>query len=206
MKLDTGIARRVTVVGLALSLAASVHAQQEPWAESYRQEYAGKYAEALAPIEPMATRASPHEFAVIRSAWLLHLQGKYADAEKRYQKAVDLNPRSIEASLGLMLPQMAQYKWAEALRSGQKVLSVNPWDYYAHVRIMVCEEAMSRWSDLAQHAGTLAARYPADATVLVYWARASAALKDSKRARELYLQVLERIPTHVEAANFIKNN
>lgn len=206
MNTQMKITRRALLLGLMLSLSASAYGQQDPWAESYRQEYAGKYAEALAAIEPLATRASPSELAIIRSAWLLHLQAKYAEAEKRYQRAIELNPRSIESLYGLMLPQMALYKWADALRAGQKITAVNPWDYTANVRIMICEEALSRWADLAQHAGAMAARYPTDATILVYWARAMAALKDNKRAKELYAQVLERIPTHAEAASFIKSN
>ena len=46
------------------------------------------------------------------------LQGKYAEAEKRYLRAAEVNPRSIEAKLGLMLPQMALYRWNDAIQSG----------------------------------------------------------------------------------------
>jgi tetratricopeptide (TPR) repeat protein len=195
-----------TALAFAALLAASVaSAQPDPWSESYRLEYLGKHADALALIEPIANRQPVNEFAIMRSAWLLHLQGKYAEAEKRYQRAAEVNPRSLEARLGMMLPQMALYRWNDAIQSGKKVLADSPWNYTAHVRIMISEEALSRWEDLAKHAAEVSARYPADATVLVYWARAEAALKRTRKAKELYAHVLERVPGHIEASTYIKN-
>jgi hypothetical protein len=85
------------------------------------------------------------------------------------------------------------------------VLSESQWNYTAHVRIMIGEEALSRWEDLAKHAAEVSARYPTDATILVYWARAEAALKHTRKARELYAQVLERVPGHIEASTYIRN-
>ena len=197
-------ARAALALALLLS-AASAGAQPDPWSESYRLEYLGKYADALALIEPIANRQPVNEFAIMRSAWLLHLQGRYAEAEKRYQRAAEVNPRSIEARLGVMLPQMALYRWNDAIQSGRKVLAESQWNYTAHVRIMIGEEALSRWEDLSKHAAEVSARYPTDATLLVYWARAEAALKRTRKARELYAQVLERVPGHIEASTYIKN-
>ncbi len=196
---------RYTVIAAALLLPMAAFAATDPWAESYRLEYLGKYVAAQAVIEPMVA-GQAKEFAVIRSAWLLYLQGKYAESEQRYLKAIDINPRSIDAQLGMMLPQMALYRWADAIKTGRKVLDENHWDYTAHLRIMISEEAMSRWADLAKHAAEVSARFPTDATVLVYWARAEAATRNIAKAKELYSQVLERIPGHVEATKFMKNN
>lgn len=196
---------RTALAFAALLAASTVWAQQDPWSESYRLEYLGKHADALALIEPFANRQPVNEFAILRSAWLLHLQGKYAEAEKRYQRAAEVNPRSLEAKLGMMLPQMALYRWNDAILSGKKVLADSSWNYTAHVRIMISEEALSRWEDLAKHAAEVSARYPADATVLVYWARAEAALKRTRKAKELYGQVLERVPGHIEASTYIRN-
>jgi hypothetical protein len=40
----------------------------------------------------------------------------------------------------------------------------------------------------------------------VYWARAEAALKRTRKAKEVYAQVLERVPGHIEATNYLRNN
>lgn len=195
--------RRAAVLA-ALAFAAQSHAQTDPWAESYRLENLGRYAEARAQIASFANRPAAHEFALMRSAWLSYLEARHAEAEALYQKALAANPRSLEAMLGLMLPQMAQYRWEDAIRVGRRVLNESPWDYTAHVRLMICEEATSRWEELARHATALAQRYPSDATILVYWARAESALRNSRKARELYAQVLERVPGHAEATKYLR--
>jgi len=196
---------RLAIAMALLLTAARLGAQPDPWSESYRLEYLGKHADALALIEPFANRQPVNEFAIMRTAWLLHLQGRYAEAEKRYLRAAEVNPRSLEAKLGVMLPQMALYRWNDAIQSGRKVLAESQWNYTAHVRIMISEEALSRWEDLSKHASEVSARYPTDATVLVYWARAEAALKRTRKAKELYAQVLERVPGHIEASTYLKN-
>ena len=88
----------------------------------------------------------------------------------------------------------------------RKVIAVSPWDYTAHVRLMVCEEGEKRWQDLAQHAAEFSARFPSDATGLVYLARAEAWLGNVRRAQAAYVRVLARYPTHVEALSYLKNN
>lgn len=191
---------KILVLAGALALAQSAAGQSEPWAASYRLESLGQYAEAQAEVGKVLAAQPGHEFALIRSAWLAYLQGRYAESEGLYLKAAQRNARMVEASQGLMLPLMAQYRWVAAIEAGRKVLAENAWDYTAHVRIMACEEAMSRWEDLARHAAQVSERYPADATILVYWARAESALRNTRKARQLYDQVLERFPKHAEAA------
>jgi tetratricopeptide (TPR) repeat protein len=195
---------RAALLALAFNLAA--HAQPSPWAESYRLEALGRYAEAQAPLEPLATRQPAHEFALLRTAWLLHLQGRFAESEKRYFAAAAMNTRAIEPWLGVMLPQMAHYRWADAMQAGRKALEINPWDYTAQVRLLMCEEALSRWADVAARAAALAQRFPSDATALVYAARAASALRDTRGAREHYAQVLERFPEHAEARKYLADN
>ena len=198
------IGQGLLVLGAMLFAIGVAHAQTDAWAASYRLESTGQFAEAQAQIAALAARQPANEFAVIRSAWLAYLQGKYGEAETSYLKARQLNPRSVEALLGLMLPQMAQYRWLDAIETGRKVLAENAWDYTAHVRIMACEEALSRWDALAKHAAEVSTRFPADATALVYWARAESALRNTSKARQLYTQVLERFPSHAEAAKYLK--
>jgi tetratricopeptide (TPR) repeat protein len=198
-----GTHRLALVVACAAACAGTARAQQDPWAESYRLEAAGKYAEALAQIEPAANRQPPNELAVLRAGWLLYLQGRLAESDKLYRRAGEANPRSLEARLGLMLPLMAQQRWQDAMRAGRDALAISPWNFTAHLRLMVCEEATSRWDELARHAAEVAARYPSDANALVYWARAESALNNARKARTLYQQVLERIPGHVEATRYL---
>ena len=86
---------------LALCVGHSALAQPSPWYESYRLEALGQYAEAQARIETLATQQPAHEFAVLRTAWLLYLQGRFVDSEKRYLSAAAMNPRADRKSTRL---------------------------------------------------------------------------------------------------------
>ncbi|MBI3393266.1 MAG: hypothetical protein HY039_08765 [Nitrospirae bacterium] len=186
--------------------ASAFASGNDPWAQSYKLEQGGLYAQAAAVLDPLVARQPPHEFALLRHAWLNYLQGSHNEAVHKYTAALKVNPRSLDARLGLTLPLLAQQRWGEAAYHAKQVLAVSPWDYLANVRLMICEEGERKWEDLAKHAAEVALRYPADATVLVYLARAEAWLGHAGKAKTAYLQVLERIPGHVEATNFLKRN
>jgi tetratricopeptide (TPR) repeat protein len=191
------------VMLLASNLAL---AQGNEWHESYALESAGKYAQAAASMEAILLAAPDHEFALMRRAWLNYLQGSYNAALRDYNQVLTLNPKSLEARLGLTLPLLAQQRWREAALEANKVIALSAWDYTAHVRLMVCEDGEHKWEELSRHASELAARYPSDATVLVYLARAEAWKGNVKNARFAYAKVLERMPSHAEAAAYLKKN
>lgn len=198
-------ARTVYLLCLLAGLAVPVAAWSavDPWTESYRLEALTQYdaaANALAPVIKVNPR---HEFAILRQGWLNYLRGAHNESIQDYQKALDINPASLDARLGLMLPLIAQQRWREVASQADKVLAVAPWNYYAHVRLMISEEGERKWDSLAKHALKVSQHYPSDATVLVYLARANVWLQRDKEARRAYEQVLERVPNHIEALQYL---
>lgn len=190
---------------ISLLLACSfVQAQSSIMQESYQLEKENKPLEALAKIEQLLAQQPTHELALLRSAWLLHQQGQHAESEKRYAKAIELNPRSIDARLGLMLPQLAQKHYAKVVSTSRRVLADNPAEYTANLRLLISEEALARWPDVSRHASEFAAYYPTDATPLLYWARSEVAQRNTNKARELYSKVLERQPANEEASKYLE--
>lgn len=180
-----------------------VWAATNPWAESYRLEALTQFEGAAKSLEQIIRENPRHEFAVLRHGWLNYLRGAHNEAIRDYQKALDINPTSLDARLGLMLPLIAQQRWREVTSHAHKVLEVSPWNYYAHVRLMISEEGEKKWDTLAKHAEQVTKHYPSDATVLVYLARANAWMKKDKEARRAYEQVLERVPGHLEATQYL---
>lgn len=175
----------------------------DPWAESYRLEALTQYDSAAKSLDAVIKANPRHEFAVLRHGWLNYLRGAHNESIRDYQKALDLNPASLDARLGLMLPLIAQQRWREVASYANKVLEVAPWNYYAHVRLMMSEEGEKKWATLATHAENVSQHYPSDATVLVYLGRANDWLKNNKAARQAYEKVLERIPGHIEAMQYL---
>lgn len=187
---------------LTLGTCAAAHAQT-PWADSYAHEAAGDYEAAMRALEPVLADGDDHELAVLRMGWLEYLNGDYNASIRDYRRALDLNADSLEARLGLTLPLLAQRRWREAAAEAERVLSVAPWSYFAHIRLLAAEEGLQQWQRLAAHASELAARYPSDATALVYLARARAWQGNVAAARAAYARVLERVPGHEEALAYL---
>lgn len=195
----------IASIFVACGLTQAQPADLNYWKDSYALEAAGKYEQAASALEPILRTAPNHEFGLMRRAWLNYLQGRHREALRDYNQILWLNPNALEARLGLTLPLMAQQRWSEAANEARKVIAVSAWDYTAHLRLLLCEEGEARWDDMAQHAAALVVRYPTDATFLVYLARAEAWRGNIKAAKTYYGRVLERIPAHVEAGNYLKN-
>ncbi len=173
------------------------------WADSFRLESENKYFEAAKAIEKYTKTKVVSEFAVIRHGWLNYLVGNYNSSIEDYLSALRINPNSLDARLGLLLPLLAQTRWREAALHAKKVLDVAPWQYHAHIRLMIAEEAQLQWSALEKHASAVVERYPSDATAQVYLARAYASLGKKEPAILIYRKVLQMVPGHIEVTRYL---
>ena len=173
------------------------------WTRSYTLEANKQYTEAAKTIEQFLLKTPASEFAELRSGWLYYLDGNYSRSIKHYNSALNLNNQSIEARLGMALPLLAQSRWQEAALQCREVIKISEWNYYAHVRLMITEEGQKQWEILAKHAAEVNKRYPTDATVLVYLARAYKQLGETAKAKKAYNEVLVRVPGHLEASEYM---
>ena len=199
----TQLKRMTLIFILGLMHWSMSYAQEDTWSQSYKLESQKKYNDAVSLIAPIVSKNNKNEFALLRLGWLNYLAGKYNESIKWYQEASDLNAKSIDAKLGLMLPLMAQLRWREATAQAEQVLQVAPWQYYAHVRLMTCEAAQAQWEKLEKHAGSVAQRYPTDADSLVFLARAESKLGKTADAKANYQKVLQMYPDHLEALKYL---
>ena len=198
MNLHTTI--RFSVAAVALTFSALSQAQSSAWVESYKLEAAGKFADAQAQIESQNT-----ELSALRAAYLTAIQGKFADAEARYKKVLATNPKSIPAMTGVMNQQMAQQRYADTIATAQQILKLNAMDYTAQTNIMFCQWKSSQWADLAKKAAEVSPYYPTDVSILVYGARANAALGNKAEAKKMFSTVVDLFPGHIEATNYLKS-
>ena len=192
------------IAGLLLSINST--AAVDVWVESYRLEALTRFEEAAEVLKPELNKDSKNEFILLRLGWLNYLRGNNNTALDYYKKAEALNGKSLDAKLGLILPLLAQQRWKEAAKYSQEVLEIAPWNYYAHVRLMIAEEGLRQWQNLQKHAKEVYPRYPSDATVLVYLARANRWLNNTREAKNAYQKVLERAPGNIEALQYLEEN
>jgi tetratricopeptide (TPR) repeat protein len=195
------VSRRLRLIPHLLALSVlGLHGQSDPWAESYRLEGLKDFRQAAQVIAPFT---ATNEFAQLRHSYLAYLQGHYDDSYKGYQRALEMNPLSLDARLGMTLPLLAQQRWTEAAARARQVLDQCAWNYTAHVRLLVCEDALKQWDVLARHGQDLARRYPSDATALVYWARGEDHLGNQEGAGRAYQRVLQLYPGHKESLDYL---
>jgi len=194
--------KQITTLSFISLLLTSlcVFSADDSWTRSYALESSGQYIDAAKSIEKFLKQIPSNEFAEMRSGWLYYLAGNYSRSIKHYQTAIKINNQSIEARLGLTLPLMAQARWREAANESQSVIKQSKWNYYAHIRLMACEEALKQWDTLLKHANEAKIRYPGDATILVYLARAYKQTMNKSKMKDTYNQVLIRVPGHIEAS------
>ncbi|VAW61395.1 hypothetical protein MNBD_GAMMA09-753 [hydrothermal vent metagenome] len=190
---------------LLLLISSSAHSNETVWTQSLKLEAQKNYEQAAVVLTPLIENNSD-EYALLRSAYLSYMQGEFNDSISQYLEAIDLNPKSIDARLGVTLPLIAQRRWRQVKRYTYEVLRQSHWNYTAHIRLLIAEEGMRNWKDLASHAKQIAEIYPSDATALVYLARANIWLSNTRAAINAYKEVLKRSPAHIEARQFIAVN
>ena len=196
--------RKNYILTLLLFISFTGNASDSVWKRSHDMEAKGDYEEAAAIIKPWA--ASDDEYAILRYAYLKYMQGEYNDSIEYYEKAIELNPKSLSAKLGITLPQIAQGRWRQVKIYTRQVLVRSDWNYTAHLRLMMAEEGTKKWHTLDKHAGKLVEIYPGDSAAYVYLARANAWQGDEPVAKAAYKEVLHRSPDHLEADTYLKEN
>ncbi len=200
------VGRCLFMAALMVLLAYQASSANEPevWEESYALEASGHYKAAAALIEPLIQGdGDVTEYALLRYGWLNYLLRNYNDAVRSYEKALNQNPKSIDAHLGISLPLLAQQRWDESARHAKLVLRQSPWQFIAHQQLLVSEEGTRNWQLMRKHAQELAARYPAPATAWIYLARAEASLGNDAAAKSAYVRVLRRQPANIEARTYL---
>lgn len=200
MKIHTLIAAMAATWMLASTAA---HAQDADWQSSYQLEAAGKFAEAKAAIEGVSVNGPDAELKILRRGWLDYLQGRFDESIREYRLAIERNPKSVDARLGLTLPLLSAKRWREAEQAAQSVLNLAPNNYTAMLRLIIALEAQQDWNMMLKTATNMVSSYPSDASGYVYLARANAWLGKQNVAVAAYTAVLSRYPGHLEAKAYL---
>ena len=192
-----------TIAATWVLTMAPAHAQEAAWQSSYQLEAAGKYTEAMAAIDGVPANGPDAELKILRRGWLTYLPGRFDESIREYRLAIERNPKSVDARLGLTLPLLAAKRWREAEQAAQAALNIAPNNYTAMLRLVIALEAQQDWNMMLKIAATMAANYPSDASAYVYLARANAWLGKREEAVAAYTATLSRYPGHLEAKAYL---
>ena len=166
---------------------------------SYVLEAAGKYDEAFRALDGIQGAERGTYFFLLRRGWLAYLTGDYAVAQQSYEAALERKPGSLEARLGLLLPQMARRRFREAARTAAEILKQDPLNYLANLRLASVYYQSGRYDEAAECFRRLLTIYPGDLTVAngLAWSL----LKQGRKAeaRKLFRSILDVAPEHDQA-------
>lgn len=71
----------------------------------------------------------------IRLGWLYYQKKDYTKSKEYYTEAIKLNPKSIEAKLGMTLPLSAKNEWDKVKDQYFEILKIDAMDYTANLRL-----------------------------------------------------------------------
>jgi tetratricopeptide (TPR) repeat protein len=198
------IAQIIFLISASVFSVPPALAENASWQNSYQFETAGKYVEAIAAIDPVPANSTEAELKTLRRGWLFYLLGRYDESIREYGFAIQRNSRSIDARVGITLPQLALKRWSDAAQNAHTALQMAPNNYTALLRLALALEGQKNWDEMAKVTGTLATNYPTDATAYVYLARAKAWQGKTDEAVAAYVAVLSRYPGHLEAKAYLE--
>jgi tetratricopeptide (TPR) repeat protein len=142
--------------------------------------------------------------AQLRRGWLFYKLGKHAEAVDAYGRAVALEPRSVEARVGALLPAMALRRWADVEAGAREVQKIDPANYLAGLRMAFAVYSLGRYPEAAVLYRKLLDAYPSDVEVRsgLGWSLLKAG-KGAEAAGE-FRAVLDIAPKNTLAAEGMK--
>ena len=201
-KVDPMRHARSLLLSLALLLAGSAALASDAVPDLYRQSYAaearGDYGGAIESMERLGA-ASGTYVAQLRKGWLQYLAGRHAQAAEAYRRAAALEPASVEARLGGMLPLMALRRWKDAERIGEEVLALAPGDFTAVSRLAFIQYSQGQWAKAEPLYRRALAAWPSSAEMRTGLGWTLLKLGRFKEARDLFEAVLLYAPDQQSA-------
>ena len=164
--------------------------------ESYDLEAVGDYSGALAALESMPRSEQSSFIFLLRSGWLLYLQGDYESAIGAYVGAIEADPDALEARIGIQLPQTALRLWQDVERSTRSVLSRDPMNYVSRRRLALALYSMGRYVEAEEVYRGVLEQYPSDVEVASGLGWALYMQGDSSGAARVFEHVVWISPNH----------
>ena len=194
----------LVTVGLACGIAQADGGAADAFQQSYDSEAAGKTADALGAMDALPAPQRDGYVAQLRRGWLLYKLGKSADAVDAYVKASTLQPRSVEARVGLLLPQLALRRWSDVEVGARELLKLDAGNYLANLRLAFAVYNQGRFAEAAGIYQRLAEGYPSDVDVRAGLGWSLFKMGKGSEATAAFRAVLDIAPRNTLAAEGLK--
>ena len=154
----------IIIVALLAVIPTFAHAQNDTidaFRISYSHEGKLAYDPAISALEGVYSERS---YALnLRLGWLHYLKRNFLKSQTYYERAISLEPRSIEARLGLANPLAALENWGNLVKNYEGLLAIDPQHTLTHYRLAYIYHHV--WKDheqALQHLDEVTALHPFD--------------------------------------------
>ena len=189
----------VSLTGFGSPAWASDADGAEFFQQSLERESEGKLKDAITALEQLPPARRDVYVAVVRRAWLMYRLGQFESSVDAYRKAVALAPRSLEARVGMLLPQAALRRWTDSEATAREALAIEPNNYTANLRLAFAYYNLGRFAQAATLYRKLRDLYPSDHDVRSGLGWSLLKLGRSQEAAQEFKDLLAINPSHVLA-------
>jgi len=167
----------------------------EAFKKSYYSEAYQKYDEA---IEPIKSVYSADSYVInLRMGWLHYANGDLIESKRYYEKAIELEPKSIEARLGYAYP-INDLLDIEGLKTNYgAILKIDPLHSLANYRMALIFYNQKDFNKAIKYLETILSLYPFDYESLVLMAAVNVGLGNIEAAKSNYRMALLYYPENV---------
>lgn len=193
--------RTIILFSIVLSFCAFSKAQDvtiDAFSASYSYESNMQYGKAIGEIQKVYNADS---YSMnLRLGWLYYMNKDYIKSEAHYMRAIRLQPKSIEARLGLAYPIAVLEKWEQAVENYEEILNVCPYNSVANYRLSYIYYYHLKDNNKAlKHIEKAVEVYPFDFNSNYLMALVHVKLGNLMEAKQAILKALQYDPTSVDA-------
>lgn len=161
---------------------------------SYDEEGAGRLEAARKALDDLPSPQRESYVAEYRRGWLLFRLGRNVDSIASYERAIALEPSSVEARLGALAADLGAKRWKEARKMAKAVLKRDPGNYTANIKLAYMGYSAGKMKEAEKLYRKVLSLYPSDTDARngLAWTLLKLGKRDD--ARQIFRDVLEVVP------------
>ncbi len=189
---------------LILSGAALAKSSPQLYQESYEKEALYNFSGAISALAKLPSAEKRSYLFQFRRAWLFYRLGQYQQSVSAYKKAAKIAPRSIEAPMAMLLPQMGLRRWADAHKTAKAILQQDKKNIIARQRMAWILFNLGRYADAEQVYRDILTDYPSDLDMMAGLGWSLLKRGDKSGAKKSFQKILNISPKHGSALNGLR--
>lgn len=170
---------------------------QEAFKYSYSAEAQGDYTAAIEQLRNVYQHDS-YELN-LRLGWLTYMSGMFTESVAYYSNAINIQPMSVEARLGIVYPESAVGNWGHIVGHYRKILEIDPMNSVANYRLGSIYYGRQEYETAHRYFEKLVNLYPFDYDALLMYGWTNLKMGKLREAKVLFNKVLLNKPADKSA-------